>query len=151
MHQFTVRLAPHRRKIDSDTPRFKKASDVVAYCKELFDAHVEHFWCFLLDQKNRVLGYTEVSVGSIAASLVHPREVFKAAILANAASIIVVHNHPSGDPTMSSEDRSITERLNMVGATIGIPLLDHIVVAEGGESYRSAAEAGILAQARTRT
>ena len=83
-----------------------------------------------------------VSLGTLAASLVHPREVFKAAIIGNAAAIIVIHNHPSGDPTPSREDREITARLKSCGETLGIPVLDHIVVA--AEGYRSFAEMGLL-------
>jgi DNA repair protein RadC len=102
----------------------------------------EAFVSLLLDQKNRVSGVQVVSVGSLCASLVHPREVFKAAILANAAAVIVIHNHPSGDPTPSREDREITARLRACGETLGIPLIDHVVVAADG--YRSFAELGLL-------
>jgi DNA repair protein RadC len=84
-----------------------------------------------LDTKNRVLGFHVVSVGSLGASLVHPREVFKIAILANAASVILVHNHPSGDPEPSAEDRRVTERLKEAGELVGIPVLDHVVIGDG--------------------
>lgn len=77
-----------------------------------------------------------------SAALVHPREVFKAAILANAAALILVHNHPSGDPEPSAEDRAITERLKQAGELLGIRVLDHVVI--GDDKFRSFAEEGLL-------
>jgi len=102
----------------------------------------EHVVTLALDGKNRVLGFEIVSIGTLTASLVHPREVFKAAILANAAAIIVAHNHPSGDPTPSAEDRAITQRLKDAGELLGIRLLDHVVLGDG--RYHSFADAGEL-------
>ena len=103
----------------------------------------EHFVVLLLDTQNRIIGIHTVTVGTLDASLVHPREVFKPAILANAASVVVAHNHPSGDPTPSAEDRAVTRQLAAAGATIGIDVLDHIVVGEAPR-YCSFAETGIL-------
>jgi len=85
---------------------------------------------FLLDSKNRVQRINTVSIGILDSSLVHPREVFKDAILASAASIIVAHNHPSGDPTPSIEDKRVTQRLYEAGQLLGIDLLDHIVIGD---------------------
>ncbi len=103
----------------------------------------EHFVVLLLNQKNRVVGLHTVSVGSLTASVVHPRETFKAAILANAAAIICGHNHPSGDCQPSKEDRAITQRLKEGGALLGINLLDHVIV--GGEGrYFSFADENLL-------
>ncbi len=102
----------------------------------------EEFLAVMLDGKNRALGFHVVSIGTLTASLVHPREVFKAAILANAAAMILVHNHPSGDPTPSAEDRAITERLREAGDLLGIRLLDHVVI--GDARYMSIAEEGSL-------
>jgi DNA repair protein RadC len=84
-----------------------------------------------LDAKNKPLGFHVVSVGSLTSSVVHPREVYKIAILGNAAAIILLHNHPSGDPTPSGEDLSITTRLHQVGDVLGIRVLDHVVVGDG--------------------
>jgi DNA repair protein RadC len=92
----------------------------------------EHFTVVLLDARNRVVGVNTVSIGTLTASLVHPREVFKPAILANAAAIIVAHNHPSGDPEPSNEDVAITQRLGEAGALLGIRLLDHLVLGADG-------------------
>ncbi|MCB9906949.1 MAG: JAB domain-containing protein [Planctomycetes bacterium] len=96
----------------------------------------EVFLVFLLDTSNGLQGYHIVSQGTLNSSLVHPREVFQPAILANAASIIVVHNHPSGDPTPSQADRDVTKRLVQAGNLLGIPLLDHLVVTHTG-AHRS--------------
>ena len=89
-----------------------------------------------------MLGFHVVSVGSLTASLVHPREVFKVAILANAAAIICCHAHPSGDPTPSAEDTAITQRLREAGELLGIGLLDHVVF--GDDRYVSFADEGLL-------
>jgi DNA repair protein RadC len=87
-----------------------------------------------------VLRSEPVSRGTLTASLVHPREVFRPAIREAAAALLLVHNHPSGDPAPSREDREITARLVQAGDLLGIPVLDHVVVAEGG--YRSLREEG---------
>ena len=123
-------------------PRLRSAAEVYRDFASLSELDREAFLTLLLDHKNRVTGVQVVSIGSLAASLVHPREVFKAAILANAAAFIVLHNHPSGDPTPSREDREITARLSACGHTLGIPLLDHVVVA--AEGFLSFADAGLL-------
>jgi DNA repair protein RadC len=100
----------------------------------------EVFYALLLDGKNRVQGEVLVSEGSLTAALVHPREVFAPAIRAAAAALVLVHNHPSGDPTPSAEDRAITERLRQVGELVGIRVLDHVVIGRG--RYASMAEEG---------
>ncbi|MDE2039595.1 MAG: DNA repair protein RadC [Elusimicrobia bacterium] len=102
----------------------------------------EHFWRIDVDARSRVLGYEVVSVGTISASLVHPREVFKGAILNNAAAVIVAHNHPSGDTTPSAEDKEATRRIQRAGELLGIPLLDHMVLADG--SFFSFKDHGLM-------
>lgn len=102
----------------------------------------EHFWRIDVDARSRVLGYEVVSVGTISASLVHPREVFKGAILNNAAAIIVAHNHPSQDVTPSPEDKEATRRIQRAGELLGIPLLDHMVLAD--KSFFSFKERGLI-------
>lgn len=94
----------------------------------------EVFGAIHLDCHHRPISYELVSVGSLVASLVHPREVFKAAILANAAALIVFHNHPSGSPSPSPEDKAVTERLVEAGRLLGINVLDHVILA-GSEHY----------------
>jgi DNA repair protein RadC len=103
----------------------------------------EHFVVFLLDQKNQVIGINTVSMGSLTASVVHPREVFKAAILANAATLVCGHNHPSGDTVPSQEDRLITTRLVSAGKMLGINVVDHIIIGSAGK-YFSFADEGLL-------
>jgi len=100
----------------------------------------ESFHVLLLDGRHRLIAAEEVSVGTLTASLVHPREVFRDAIRNAAAALVLVHNHPSGDPSPSAEDRSVTERLRSAGCLVGIRVLDHVIVAESG--YYSFREAG---------
>ena len=102
----------------------------------------EVFILITLNIKNIVTGYFEVHRGTINTSLVHPREVFKRALLNNASDIMVAHNHPSGDPNPSKEDIQITERLKEAGNLLGINLLDHIIVGE--DKYISLKEKGVL-------
>jgi DNA repair protein RadC len=104
----------------------------------LRDASRERFLALLLDGRHRVIREVEISRGTLTASLVHPREVFRPALRDGAAALVVVHNHPSGDPTPSAEDRRVTERLSRAGELLGVRLLDHVVVAEHG--YRSLRE-----------
>lgn len=107
--------------------------DVVALIgKRLRGEDREHFLVLLLNARHECLAVETVSIGSLNASIVHPREVFRPAVLASAASIIVAHNHPSGDPEPSEEDLSITRRLTQVGELLGIGLLDHVIVARRG-------------------
>ncbi len=102
----------------------------------------EHLKSLLLDTKNRVLAIKTVSIGDLSSSIVHPREVYKDAVLASAASIIVAHNHPSGDPTPSAEDVAVTKRLIQSGEIMGIDLLDHIVLGDG--TFVSLKERGLI-------
>lgn len=102
----------------------------------------EHLVLITLDTKNVITSITTISIGSLNTSIVHPREVFKTAILSNAASIILAHNHPSGDSTPSKEDINITDRIKESGKILGIDLLDHLII--GDDSYISLKEKGIL-------
>jgi len=106
--------------------------DVAVACKSLKGAKREVFAVLLLNARHEMMRRVTVSVGSLNASIVHPREVFKPAVIASAASMILVHNHPSGDPEPSEEDLSITRRLVQVGELLGIGVLDHIIVAKRG-------------------
>ena len=98
----------------------------------------------MLDRKNNTIGIHTVSIGSLTASVVHPGEVYKPAILANAAAILLCHNHPSGDPHPSQEDRVLTQRLVEAGKLLGITVLDHIVLGDGTLAYYSFADNNIL-------
>lgn len=97
----------------------------------------EAFIVLLLDVKHHIIAEEVVSVGILDGSLVHPREVFKAAVAGGAAGVIIAHNHPSGDPTPSAQDREVTNRIKNAGGVLGIPLVDHVIVAAGTECYYS--------------
>ena len=114
-------------------PKITSTSEAIRYCQQHFsrlasDSAKEEFHIVTLDTKHQVTACHQISVGTLDASLVHPREVFRAAIKDAASAIILVHNHPSGDPTPSNEDRQVTERLEECGQTLGIRILDHIIV-----------------------
>ena len=130
---------------DRQVRQSKDVADLMAPLVANLDR--EHFWVLLLNGKNVVGGLNLVSIGSLTAALVHPREVFVGALLGKAASIVLVHNHPSGDPTPSAEDLALTKRLCEVGDLVGIKVLDHIVLGEGG-TFRSLADEGLLGGGR---
>lgn len=108
----------------------------------LRDRKQEEFWALYLDTQNRVLSERRVTVGLLNASLVHPREVFAPALRRSAASVVVAHNHPSGDPEPSDEDLAVTRQLGASGALLGIPLRDHVVL--GADDYVSLRKRGCL-------
>lgn len=111
---------------------FKGSHDVYAHYRErLAGETVEFFIAVLLDNKNRKIRDVIVGQGSLTASIVHPRDVYAQVIRAHAASVIFVHNHPSGDPTPSREDVEITRRLREIGELIGVRVLDHVVIGKG--------------------
>ncbi len=124
------------------TERFTSPLQVFEMFKDLVLETKEHFLCLHLDGKNRIVCLDRVSVGSLNQSIVHPREVFKSACIISAAGIILVHNHPTGDPNPSQEDITITRRLKEAGELIGIPVLDHIIIGDG--QYVSFVERGLL-------
>ena len=117
-------------------PMVKSPEDVVKIVKsQLKGKKKEHFLVLCLDTRNRLINCKPVSMGSLDTSIVHPREVFKEAVSSSAASVIFVHNHPSGDPEPSKEDVELTKRLVKAGEIVGIDVLDHIVVCD--RSYLS--------------
>lgn len=118
----------------------KSVADV--FMNILRDEMKEHFYVLLLDTKNKIISWDEISKGDLNSSIVHPREVFKYALKYSANSIICLHNHPSGDPTPSMQDIEITKRLQEVGNLVGIKLLDHIII--GYNKYISLREKGIM-------
>ncbi len=106
------------------------------------DSDREHLVAIFLDTQNRFLGLHTISVGTLDYTVVHPREVFKAAILSNASSLVLAHNHPSGEPAPSDEDIRVTSMLLTVGELLDIPLMDHVIVGE--TTYTSFMELGLL-------
>ncbi len=129
------------QRLPRGTP-LRTSAEVYRHCGERLAAlRKEQFHVILLDGKNRPLKDVRVSEGTLTASLVHPREVFVPVIEESAAAIILVHNHPSGDPTPSAEDIAITERLRQVGELMGVRVLDHVVIGHG--RYVSFADEGL--------
>jgi len=122
--------------------RFTSPSQVFDTFKFLMQETKEMFITLHLDGKNRIICMDLVSVGSLNQSIVHPRSVFQTALISNAAAILLIHQHPTGDPTPSSEDIAITRRLSEAGELMGIKVLDHIIVGEG--EYLSFVEKGLL-------
>lgn len=110
--------------------------DDIKYLKQ------EHFITLLLDTKNQIISKETISVGTLNSSIVHPREVFRPAIKKSVSAIILVHNHPSGDPTPSKEDIEVTKRLVKAGELLGIGILDHIII--GDAKYISFKEEGLI-------
>jgi len=131
------------REEGPETFPFRDAGDVATYL--IRQGHAgrdrEAFIVLLLDVKHRVIAEEVVTIGILDGSLIHPREVFKAAVAGSAAGIILAHNHPSGDPKPSSEDREVTKRMRDVGKVLGIPVVDHVIVGSTG-AYFSFREGG---------
>jgi len=115
-------------------------ADVYSAFRKLASSDKERFYSILLDAKNKVIGVDMVSQGSLNSSQVHPREVYKSALLSSAASVIFVHSHPSGDPEPSLSDREITKQLKEAGDLLGIEVLDHVII--GRDEYYSFADKG---------
>ena len=146
LRELTIRYAP---KVDADGQPFVVGRKLTtpAGCGSILlqllqDQPCEVFAILCLSTKHRVIAYHEVSRGTLDATLVHPREVFKAALLANAAAIVLCHNHPSGEPTPSPDDLQLTRRLVGAGALLGVDVLDHVIVGDG--RYYSFKESGCL-------
>jgi len=124
-------------------PVVKTPDDVVGLVRgRLKGKKKEHFLALLLDTRNQLIKVAEISVGSLDGSLVHPREVFKEAISATAASVVFAHNHPSGDPTASEDDIRLTKRLAEAGEIVGIDVLDHIII--GDKNFLSLKREGLF-------
>jgi DNA repair protein RadC len=129
---------PSPRKINSPDDAARLATELV----RARDDDKEHFWVMLLNQKHHYLMHTEVSMGSQSAALVHPREVYGPAVREGAAVVVLVHNHPSGNPAPSSEDRQLTARLKECGTLLGIEILDHVIVGNGTGRWFSFRDVG---------
>lgn len=123
-----IALTPTRRR-----PVIDSVEAAAALLRpHLLDKRKEHFVALLLDNRHRLIKMSPIAIGTLSATLVHPRELFKEAIAASAAAIIVAHNHPSGDPQPSAHDVEMTDRLAQAGALLGIEVLDHLIVGTGG-------------------
>lgn len=127
-----------QKKIGSSYDAYKAITEITKVQEEA----QEVFGILILDAKNKIVAVHEISRGTLDASMVHPREVFKPAVLHNAVAIICFHNHPSGDPKPSKEDIETTNRLVEAGKIMGIEVLDHIIV--GDDKYTSLRERGVI-------
>jgi DNA repair protein RadC len=116
--------------------------EVALYCADMQDLQQEEIRVLFLNTKNKILGQKRIFLGTVNASLVSAREIFHAAVQHMAAHIILVHNHPSGDPTPSEEDKESTKRMVQAGEVLNIPVLDHMIIGRNG--YCSLREAGYL-------
>ena len=146
------RLKTFRVQFVAESPELPRGShcrsseDVAVIARGIYrtlDADKEHFVLLTMNNKNRVNGFKVVSTGSLTASLVHPREVWRAALSLCAAAVIFVHNHPSGEPGPSQEDQEITRRLKETGDLLGIRVLDHVVLGDN-EQFFSFSDKGLL-------
>ncbi|MBP5199126.1 MAG: DNA repair protein RadC [Schwartzia sp.] len=134
--RLSTRAAQKQEKIEGPEDVARYASPLLRFEQK------EHFLVMLLDVRNRVLAMPTISIGSLTASVAHPREIFREAIRYSAANMILIHNHPSGDPTPSREDVRITKQMMKAGEIMGIPVLDHVIIA--GDGFLSLKEADCL-------
>ncbi len=134
--RLSTRAAQKLEKIEGPEDVARYASPLLRFEQK------EHFLVMLLDVRNRVLAMPTVSIGSLTASVAHPREIFREAIRYSAANMILIHNHPSGDPTPSREDIQITKQMMKAGEIMGIPVLDHVIIA--GDGFLSLKEENCL-------
>lgn len=153
MIKYRTRLTENKRvvlekEVSTNCPELsyaiKSPDDAAIIGKEFMRIHEEpeeYMYMICMNTKNKVIGVFEISHGSVNSSIVTPREVFQKALLANAVSIIVMHNHPSGDPTPSREDIEVTKRLVEAGKVVSVEVLDHIIV---GDWYVSLKEKGYV-------
>lgn len=123
--------------------KIKSPSDIVAAVGHIRDERQEVFLVLTLNVRANIVGIHEVTRGLVDSSMVHPREVFTRAIGDNAAAIVMAHNHPSGDPTPSDEDRAVTRQMVAAGNLLGIPVYDHVVLGDE-DRYVSFASAGLI-------
>lgn len=140
----SIRAVRERSIPYSEVPECRSPGDAAEFLREwIGEEDREHFVVLCLNTKHRINAVHTVSIGSLNASLAHPREVFKAAIATNASTIIVAHNHPSGEATPSPEDVAVTQRLVMAGKILGIEVLDSLIVT-GSDEYVSLRSRGLV-------
>lgn len=150
MRVYEAQLSYQLRELGDARP-LNQPEQVAEYLSSAFGENPtqEAFWVILLNRKNYPMARTRITLGTLTSSLVHPREVFKAAILASAASVIAAHNHPSGDPSPSAADLQVTRQLREAARVIDIDFLDHVIVGDPkvdptGRGLYSFRDAGLL-------
>jgi DNA repair protein RadC len=145
--QYSLKLVKEKAA-EYDAPKYIKTSeDAARVCREVLGLHEqaeENLVCFDLNTKNAIIAIRVVSVGTLNSSLVHPREVFKGALMSNANSVIIAHNHPSGEIDPSASDHIVTRQIWKAGELLQVKLLDHIVM--GHDGYYSYLDSGVLDQ-----
>lgn len=145
--KYTTQLVKESsKKYELETKRITEPYVAIEMFQKVFNLETqtrEIFVMLALNTKNEVIGAFEVFTGSINASLVHPRDIFQRLLLVNAQSFIVAHNHPSGDPTPSREDKVVTERLHEASKIMGLDFLDHMIIGDNGR-YTSLREEGVF-------
>ena len=148
--RYRLKLATWTVVREAGQPSPRRLNDpeaVAALARDLITANDddrEHFWVLLLNPQNHLTLTHHVSMGSLSASIVHPREVFRAAILGGAAHLILLHNHPSGDPTPSKEDVHLTRQLAEGARVLGLRIHDHLIIGNGSREWVSLATRGLL-------
>ncbi len=141
--RYTIGLIKEPTPHFTPTPHYDSSESVYACLKPILaNQDREHMYGLFLDAKHALIGINHIAMGNMTEAFIHPREVFKCAILLNAAALILAHNHPSGDPSPSREDRLLTTRLAEAGTLLGIALLDHLIIGE--DRYYSFADHGTL-------
>ena len=143
--QFLCGLELSRRLLDKDIgimPLISCPADTIPFLSEIKDKNKEHFLCLYLNARNQVIHQEIISIGSLSASIVHPREVFLVAVQHSAASVVLAHNHPSLDVSPSKDDIELTRRLVNAGEIMGIDVLDHIII--GSNDFLSLKEKGLM-------
>ena len=122
--------------VEGETLNIKSAREIVAVMAPVLEKEVvEVCYVLFLTTRTGLIRYHQLSRGGVSTTLVHPREVYQAALLANAACIVLVHNHPSGDPTPSTDDLAVTQRVRDAGEMIGVELLDHVIIGHAGRFF----------------
>ena len=128
VYELALRL---NKNTDESLPAIRKPEDIYqAVKKEMFGKKKEHLYLISLDSRNKMISKDLISIGTIDETMVNPREVYRQALIKNASSIAVAHNHPSGNPSPSSEDLIVTEKLIIAGISLGLPLVDHLIVCD---------------------
>ena len=133
LSQYLYEFIVVRKKSDILFPyqQYRSSADIYQAWKDHFsEQYREEFYVLLLNAKNYLIGYSLISIGSATSTLVHPREVFTAVVHVGACAIILLHNHPTGDPHPSQEDLHITKQIREIGEAMGIPVLDHIIIGD---------------------
>ena len=140
--QYRVSLVKDSAELKDGSKKIQLPEDIASIASDLKLLDREQLRVYFLDARRNLIGWEVISIGTLTASLAHPREIFKGACLSNSSGIILVHNHPSGECSPSDEDCKLTKRISEAGRIMGIELLDHIVIAENG--FYSLKNAGLL-------